>query len=220
MKKIIVVASIAALFAIGCKKTESVETQFYFAEAQPVNDSELTRLPEKYRGTYQGAAGDTLKVDSGAIYTEYAYRGSIPKDSVATVNKVGSYVNGKYRLKDEDEKNYTVREDKDSIYINGRYRDTLFAFSDAAKAKRINGQVVLSRKDSIYWKVSLLSIKNDSLSLRLLSRKEDYNLLQAKVKDISTNSDTTVVHIKPSRREFKTIIKLKLDADSKYKKIE
>lgn len=217
MKKRATLLIIAAIFAASCKK-ESVETDFYFAEAQPVNDSELSRLPDKYTGTYSGEEGDTLKIDDKAIYNQYSYITGISKDSLKAATGEGEYLSNAFRI-DSNKDNYIVREDKDSVYVRSTYRDTLFAFSDAAKAKRINGQVVLSRKDSVYWKVSLLTIKGDSLSLRLLSRKADYNLLQSKVKDISVNADTTVVHIKPSRSEFKSILKLKLGADRKYKKI-
>lgn len=217
MKKIAALIIIAAFFAASCKQ-EMVETNFYFAEAQPINDTELDKLPDRYIGTYIGNEEDTLVIDAKAMYNKFGYVTGISKDSLKAAAGEGEYLGNALRI-DGGKDNYIVKEDKDSVYLHTTYRDTLFAFSDAAKAKRINGQVVLSRKDSIYWKVSLLSLEKDSLSLRRLTQKTDYASLQAVVKNITVNGDTTVVQLKPTRKEFKKILKVKLGAERKYKKI-
>jgi hypothetical protein len=80
--------------------------------------------------------------------------------------------------------------------------------------------LILNTKDSIFWKVRLLTVKGDSLHIRYLSEKDEYGKLQALVKDIKSNSDTTLVQLRPTRREFKKITKLKLYGDMKFKRVE
>jgi len=216
MKKYIAIASLISL--VACKKYENLETEYYFHEPQPVNDSELKDLPSKYVNRYVDAYGDTLVIEPTSIYYRYYNIGAISKDSLA--GKEGEFIASATKIESspglEAKK---IKEDKDSVYIGYLRYDTLFRFSDAQKAKRMNGQLVLNTKDSIFWKIRLLTLKGDSLHIRYLSEKEDYSKLQALVKDIKSNSDTTLVQLKPTRREFKKITKLKLYGDMKFKRI-
>jgi hypothetical protein len=216
MKKYLAIFFLILLAA--CKK-EVVETEYYFSEPQPVNDSELKDFPSKFIHSYVDASGDTLVIESNTIYYRYYNINSVSKDSL--LGKEGEFLSSSTKIESspglEAKK---IKEDKDSVYIGYLHRDTLFRFSDLQKAKRMNGHLVLSTSDSIFWKIRLLTIKGDSLYIRYFSEKADYAKLQAVVKDIKNNNDTTVVELKPTRREFKKLLKLGLNGNMKFRRIK
>ena len=217
MKKYIAIASLISL--VACKKYENVETEYYFTEAQPVNDSELKDLPSKYINKYVDATGDTLVIEPNTIYYRYYNISAVSKDSL--LGKEGEFLSSSTKVESSPRLEVKkIKEDKDSVYVGCLSRDTLFRFSDVQKAKRMNGQLVLSTKDSVFWKIRLLTVKGDSLQIRYLSEKADYAKLQALVKDIKSNSDTTLVQLKPTRKEFKKLLKLKLDRNRKFRRIK
>lgn len=217
MKKYLAIVFLFSLAA--CKKYENVETEYYFTQAQPIDDPELKVLPSKYIDNYVNELGDTLVIEPNTIYYRYYNVSAVSKDSL--LGKEGEFISFSTKIESspglEAKK---IREDKDSVYIGYVRRDTLFRFSDAQKAKRMNGQLLLSTKDSTFWKIRLLSVNGDSLHIRYLSEKADYSKLRALVKDIKSNNDTTVVELKPTRREFKKISKLKLYGNMKFKTVK
>lgn len=124
------------------------------------------------------------------------------------IDSLGVLKNGKLTTNDT----YEVLDAEivgDSLYIKGIFGDTIFSFSPNKKAKRINGNLVISHKDSVYWGMNIISLKKDSLIIKYLSDKEDYNKIKSLVKNIEINDDTTVVRINPTRREFGRILKIK-----------
>ncbi len=120
---------------------------------------------------------------------------------------VGVYKNGKIYLKTGEIFNVTAK--KDSLIMTGILRDTIFKFSATQKAKRINGNVVLSTKDSIFWKVNIVSLQKDSLKIKHLSTRDDYIAIQPLVKNLKASTDTLFININPTRAEFRKILKLK-----------
>jgi hypothetical protein len=103
---------------------------------------------------------------------------------------------------------YNVEEKNDSLYMSATFIDTLFKLSSYHKAKLIDGSLILSRKDSVFWKMNILSILNDSLRWRHLSSKDDYTSLMSEISNIRTNQDTSEVYLKPTKVEFKRILSL------------
>jgi hypothetical protein len=221
MKKLIVITAIFSLFS--CKEHIAEETDgtaFYFDSPQPVNDSELSSLPSKFRGKYQINDAELTITDKN-IYYSYLEDGKLAKSDLDSLKDVISYKGNKL-VWTEGKRYivYDVKDEQDSIYYFRTRLDTVFNFSDRQKAKRINGQLVLSTKDSIFWEVKMLSLEKDSLKWKYFSYKTDYELLKPIVKDIIINADTTVIHVKPSRREFSKILSLKTLSLNKYKKIK
>ena len=221
MKKLVLIIAIYSF--VGCNKEIAEETDgtaFYFDSPQPVNDSELSSLPTKFRGDYQ--TGDVrLTITDKVIYHTYHDDGKVAKSELDSLKGTVSYKDNKL-VWHEDDKHivYNAKEEKDSIYYLRERIDTVFRFSERHKAKRINGQLVLSTKDSVFWQVKMLSLEKDSLKWKYFSYKSDYGLLKPVVKDISSNADTTVIRLKPTRREFGKILELKTLKANKYKKIK
>lgn len=222
MKKIIITVVLFALWS--CKETiveEDGGTTFYFDSPQPANDFELSSFPLKFRGVY--IIGDTeLHIDKKDIYYAYLEDGKFAKAEMDSL-KSGGIIYEKNELILKEGKHtivYNTKEEKDSIYFFRRRNDTIFKLSSTQKAKRINGQLILSTKDSVFWDVKMLTIEKDSLRWTYLTYKEDYLALKPIVKKMSINVDTTIVHLWPTRKELGKIMQLETLKSNKYKRIK
>jgi hypothetical protein len=99
--------------------------------------------------------------------------------------------------------------------------DTLFFFSETKKAKRINGDLILNEKDSIYWKVKMLSLNKNTLNIKVLYSDEDLKRMDSITKIHSKKIDSLSYIISPSRSEFKKFSKVKnFGFNSKFVKIK
>ena len=219
MKRCLVVLLIGIILASCIKREEIMRDgiDYYFDEPQPVNDSELQVIPVKFRGRYSGA-NSTLNITDLVIFTEDSFNAAFHK---SIIDSIGIYNNGKLTTNDTHDIFDAVIKG-DSVYIsNNDLRDTIFRISAVNKAKRINGDLVLSYKDSIFWKTKIISKIKDSLKIRNFNSVADYLILKPLVKNINTNRDTSVVHINPTRAEFKKILEIKtLGWELKYRKIK
>lgn len=200
MKKLVLIIAICSF--VGCNKEETDGTAFYFDNPQPINDSELSKIPSKFIGEYSNNSDKVLIVSESAIYEQV--NAMYPKKMI---DSIGKFSNGK--LTTYDNKVFYAEIVGDSLHIKGVFGDTIFKFSPNQKAKRINGQLVLSTKDSVFWQVKMMSLEKDSLKWKYFSYKNDYNRLKPIVKDININGDSTVIRLKPTRREFGKILELK-----------
>lgn len=214
MKKYLFLGLIG-LVLYSCKETAKGETEFYFDNPQPINDSELNSIPSKFIGEYSNGENEVLIVSQAAIYKQF--NAVYPK---AMIDSLGTFKNGKIKANDTHEI-FDAKIIGDSVYISGILGDTIFKFSPTQKAKRINGDLVISHKDSLFWKTNIITLRKDSLKIKFLSDREDYSQIKPLVKSIKINEDTTVVRINPTRREFGRILKIKkFGWEQGYKKVK
>ena len=214
MKKLFVGFILICLYSCRDVQAEGGSV-FYFDNPQPVNDSELSELPSGFRGTYNAGDRQRLVISDKIIYNETDFSETMLKSELDSVG--GIYKNGKFML---DGQMYSAVEQKDSLLLTGVLKDTIFMLSLTQKAKRINGQLVLSTKDSVFWKVNIVSLQKDSLKIRHLSTPDDYIAIKSLVKNLKSTADTSVVNINPTRAEFRKILKIKkLGWEKGYKKI-
>ena len=110
---------------------------------------------------------------------------------------------------------------KDSIEIYDRKIDTIFRFSDFQKAKRINGNLVISKKDSIFWKIKLYTFAKEKLTVKQLYSDSDLKKMDSITKVKAKMLDSSTYIITPSRAAFKEFFKLKdFGYDTHYKKVK
>lgn len=215
MKKCFVFILSGLLF-ISCKENAITgETEFLFDDPQPINDSELSSIPVKFRGEYEKGNGKMLHITDSTIFQDQtvAYHKS-------GIDSIGTLKNGKFTARDNHETLYAEQKG-DSVYFKGIFRDTIFSFSPIQRAKRVNGQLVLSYKDSVSWHIKIVAFEKDSLKIKSLMTREDYIKIQPLIKNSTTNSDTTIVNMKPTRKEFTKILKLKdFSHEMKFKKMK
>lgn len=128
-------------------------------------------------------------------------------------------VDGELITKDTKEK-FDVFKKGDSIELVKKSIDTLFRLSYNQKIKRIDGHLVLSIRDSVFWKIEIVSLEKNVLKFKNIYSPEDLKKLDS-VTDIKGKMlDSLSYLIKPTRKEFKNILKTKnLGDDRQYTKV-
>ena len=220
MKKAIFLIFIIT-FIVSCKKAESCADclTFYFENPQPVNDSELDHFPNRFRGLYMNKDSTFIIIDKDRILEEYSFKFKIHKKDIDSLKNEFDLVNN-YLISKHTKKKLDIRSIGDSLELTDKNTDTLFRFSYNQKAKRINSQLILSKRDSIFWKVKFLSLENNKIKFRNMHYPEDLKHLDSLTVIKSKKIDSLSYLISPTRSEFKKILKIKkLGDDQEYTKI-
>jgi hypothetical protein len=219
MKKIVLLFGVILLL-VSCKQSECPAGNMFFFEApQPINDSELTSIPNKFQGIYMNSDSVYLNIKKNIIYTESEFKFRIHKNQTDSLKQDFYIENGKYISKNKKEV-FNSKVIGDSIELAYKDVDTFFSFSDIQKAKRINGRLVLNQKDSIYWKVKLMSLNKNTITIKQLYSDNDLKRMDSITKNHSKMIDSARFIISPSRKEFSKFLELKnFGFDHKYRKI-
>ncbi len=213
MKKIVSFLLIACMFS--CKEVV-IGNDLYFEDTQPANDSDLKMIPNKFLGLYKDEDSVFLKIDKNLIIKYRFGKGRIHKTELDSLKEECYLINKKL----VDKKTKAVFEMKkigDSIELSNKEIDTIFQFSDVQKAKRSNGNLILNFKNDDYWQVNILSLENKILKFKYLS-VDDLPSIDSIIAIKSTMIDSSMYLLKPSKKEFKKILKQKLDIELLYKK--
>lgn len=220
MKKIYLLLGLLAIFC--CKRAdEPAEVGFAirFENPQPINDLELSKIPNKFRGLFMNADSVYFNITDKMILREYYNKSRFHKRLLDSI-KGEFYLKGNQYISKFNKDIYDYRYLGDSVEFSNRRIDTFFIFSDAQKAKRIDGQLILNYKDSIYWKIKTISLDKTMLKIKYIYSEEDLKRMDSVTKIKSTMIDSSLFILKPSRNEFKLIINLKKFGDEwEYKKI-
>ncbi|OOV16248.1 hypothetical protein BXU10_21975 [Flavobacterium sp. LM4] len=220
-KSILIIAVIVSI--ISCKKADAYAcadcVNLYFENPQPDKDSELDRFPNKFRGLYMNNDSTFIRIEESRILKEYFYKFKVHKLTLDSTKSEYDIVDGKIVTKETKDK-FDMFSKGDSVELIQKHIDTLFRFSLYQKAKRIDRQLILSRKDSMFWNIQFLSIEKNTLKFKNLCEREDLKKLDSVTKIKGKMQDYTSYLIKPTRSEFKKILKIKkLGFDQEYKKI-
>jgi hypothetical protein len=217
MKKYILVLGLLAF--LSCKKAEPAGLDFYFENPQPINDAELTKIPNKFQGLYMNSDSVFLNIKENSILEERFYNFKFHRKYIDSLKNEFVFSNGKCISK-EDKEVFDYRQLKDSIEFSKKRIDTFFVFSDSQKAKRFDGKLVFNFKDSIYWKVKSIRLEKNNLKIKYIYSKKDLKRIDSLTKVKSTMIDSSSFIVKPSRNEFKRILNLKhLGEDLEFRKI-
>lgn len=110
---------------------------------------------------------------------------------------------------------------KDSIELTHINLDTIFKFSENKIIKRINGNLVWSEKDSIYWRIRMLSLEKETLKIKHLYSEKDILKMDSITEKPSQKIDSTTFIIRPTRKEFGQFFKIKnFGYDQNFTKIK
>lgn len=220
VKKAIFILGIVTLI-VCCKKADACVGcfTFYFEMPQPASNSELDYFPYKFRGLYMNTDSTFIRIEEDRILEEYFYKFKVHKLTLDSTKSEYDIVNGKLITKDTKDK-FDMLPKGDSVELVQKHIDTLFRFSLYQKLKRIDGQLILSIKDSIFWKIQFLSIEKNILKFKNFYEKETLKKLDS-ITDIKSKMlDSSSYLIKLTRSEFKKILKTKnLGTDNEYKKV-
>ncbi|KAF2081579.1 hypothetical protein [Flavobacterium sharifuzzamanii] len=222
MKKLILILAILS-FVISCKKADApVEfggLAFLFESPQPINDSELSSFPSKFNGTYMSSDSTFLRIDDNGIFQDYFFKFRVHRQKLDSLKSEYDLIDGRLITKDKKEK-FDILKKGDSIELSQRDTDTLFRLSYNQKLKRINGQLVLSTRDSIFWKIKTITLEKDILRIKNIYLPQDLRKLDSVTTIKAKMLDSLSYLIKPTRKEFKNVLKIKeLGYDQVYKKV-
>ena len=193
-------------------------TYFLTPEFSAVENS-VSSFPNKFKGIYMSEDSLYLNITNDIIFSEREFKFRFHKNKIDSISQYFDIVNEKYISK-EDKEVFDSKKIGDSIEFSSKYLDTIFKFSDLQKAKRINGYLVLNQRDSIYWKVKLISINKNKLTIRQLYSDDDLKRMDSITKVHSKMIDSTSFVITPKRREFVKFLELKdFGFNQEYKKM-
>jgi hypothetical protein len=215
---------VLSVLMVSCKLSESEAipdgNNFYFENPQPINDSELSSFPNKFKGVYMSEDSLFLNITNYMIFSEREYKFRFHKNQLDSLKEYFDVVDSKYISKDKKEI-FNSKKVGDSIEFASKNIDTIFQLSDTQKAKRINGFLVLNQKDSIYWKVKLISLNKNTLTIKQLYSEDDLKRMDSITKIHSKKLDSLSYIISPSRKEFKSFNEIKdFGYDSKFIKVK
>ena len=207
MKKIFL-AHCILLLLISCKEISSQTDYIVFDKPQPDNDSELLSLPSKYLGEFRKNDSTFLFVEKKNIIEKNLWFITIDKDSISQITDEYDIKNNIITNKITKEK-YSIKPIKDNFIIEFQSFDTIFFFSENQKAKRINGNLILSQRDSIFWTTQIITIKNKILNIKKLNQPNDLKAIDSILNITSKTIDSTQTLLTPTRQQFAKILRLK-----------
>lgn len=221
MKKNFLILALV-IITVSCRKADAIMCDgcltFYFENSQPANDSELNGFPSKFKGLYENDS-TYIRIEEDRILKEYFYKSRIHKNFLDSLKQDYNVVGNQIIDKQTNEK-LDLYTKGDSLEIVKKNIDTLFRFSYNQKAKRINGQLVLSFRDSIFWRIRTISLEKNILRLKDIYLREDLVKLDSVTTTKGKMLDSISYLIKPTRKEFKNILKIKhLGIDQVFNKV-
>lgn len=218
----LVLIGLISISVLSCKKAEAVPYEgvvFLFNEIQPVDDNEIASFPNRFIGNYINNDSTYLIVDKKDVFYKWIDKSKISFELFKTLKDSMKLVQNKMYFQDNSSLEY--RRLKDSIEIKEIKYDTIFTISDNQKAVKINRTFVLNTKDSIYWKIRLVTFDKNNLKIKDLYSLNDIKRIDSlsKIKSIKTDSIMNVFQL--SRKEFRTILALKhLGFERNFRKID
>ena len=104
MKKLALFLLISIVF-ISCKEaiTIPIGNNFYFKNPQPINDSELNQIPNKFLGIYIYADSIKLNFTQNGIFQQTNYKFRIHKKNIDSLKTEFEISNANYFLKSSKE---------------------------------------------------------------------------------------------------------------------
>lgn len=206
---------------ISCKQIDAAYfgIDFLFKEPQPINDIEFKHFPNKLIGSYINQDSTYLIITDKVICNKWIARNNVSLSEFDSVKDSVKIIGNRMYLLDS-KKFFDFRKVKDSIEITHTYYDTIFSISNFDKANKIKGAFVLNTKDSIYWKIKVLSLDKKNLKLMTLVSEDDLARIDSLSKIKVQKIDSTRNVIELSKAEFKRMLTLKnLGHIQEYKKL-
>jgi len=222
MKNMFIIV-VMIMFLVSCKKIRARPCPdcfiFYFENPQPKDDTELDHFPVKFRGLYINKDSSFLTIKEDRMVYKYFGTYKMHKTEFDSIKQDYIIIGNQVTNKISNEKSL-MHAKGDSIEFKEIYLDTFFRLSYYNKLKRINGQLVLSRKDSIFWTTEIMSLNNKTLKIKEIYLPQDLKKLDSITAIKGEKLDSMSYLIKPTRTEFKKILRVKkLGTDQEYKKI-
>ncbi len=219
MKKISLLLLVSVLF-LSCKEHVLSDSFIYFNEAQPTNVDAITSIPQKYRGTYSMNDSREMNIQSKTIVVTQIDTIKATRSELDSIPGIQFKNNQVY---DTDRKIYYATLVKnDSITWKMTSSDTIFSFAENEVAKIYKSSLILNKQINGNEQVNVLKFNGNGLTEIQLGTKNDANVIQNRLhisrEIIIQNSDTTRIILKPTRADFRKLLRLEdFEYQNKYR---
>lgn len=206
----LVLIGIISISILSCKKAEAVPYEgvvFLFHTMQPEGDHEITLFPNRFTGNYINTDSTYLIVGKKDVFYKWIVKSKISFELFETLKDSMKLVQNKMYYNRNSFLEY--RRLKDSIEIKEIRYDTIFSISDNQKVVKINKIFVLNTRDSIYWKIRLITFKKNNVNIKDLYSINDKKRIDSLSKIKSTEFDSVKNIFQLSKKEFRTMLALK-----------
>lgn len=207
---------------ISCKQADAVPyygIDFLFKASQPIDDREVNHFPNRFIGNYMNQDSTNLVIENKTVYYKWTTKSNISFSAFDSIKDSQRVFENRIYF---DNEFVEFRKLKDSIEITDSNYDTIFSISSFQKVKRVKNSIVFNTKDSIYWKIKILTLDDyNKLTLKTIVSDEDLIRMDSLSKIKAQKIDSTKIIVQLSKKEFKKMLTLKrFGYDQNFKKID
>lgn len=205
MKKIILVFSFIVLFA-SCSKKESVFIEF--SENQPLDVEEVAEISDNFFGNYISADSSFISIRKDKIIHHWFSDEMIStkeKDSLSYLTFDKNYV-----IDNTTKQKVKLIQKNDSLFWKMKHADTTCV--DDFVLKIFKDAIVLNSESDGKIYVNIYKKENNQIRQFYLGSEEDFKMLQKEIKiehTFSYNENDTTVTLKPTRADFRKLLRKK-----------
>ena len=182
----------------------------YYNEPQPVNVDEVTSFPKKYIGTFGRDYSHQLKVESKYVINSVIDSFDATKKQMDSLPELEFRNNVVYDK--ATQKAYKTFVKNDSIQWEIKRLDTLFSFAKNETAKIYKSSLIFNTEKDGKYLVNIIKFDFMSNKYLQLGTRKDFvkikNELKIPFEATIENNDTSFVILKPSRADFRKLLRL------------
>jgi hypothetical protein len=199
---------VATLFS--CKNDQLTDSYIYFKEPQPIDVETVANFPKKCIGTFGHDYSNLLKVESKYVIKVEIESFDATKKQMDSLPELEFKNNIVYDK--ATQKAYKTFVKNDTIQWETERLDTIFSFAENESAKIYKSSLILNKEVNGKYLVNIIKFDFSSNKyLQFGSRKDFIKIneqLEIPFEANVENNDTTFVILKPSRADFRKLLRL------------
>ena len=206
--KIAFLVLVATLFS--CKNDQLTDSYIYFNEPQPTDVESVTKFPNKYIRTFNRDYSHQLKVESKYVIKVEIESFEATKKQMDSLQDVVFKNNVVYDK--ATQKAYKTFVKNDTIQWEAERLDTIFSFAENEVAKIYKSSLILNKEVNGNYLVNIIKFDFSSNKYLQFGTRKDFIKIKEQLKipfeANVENNDTTFVILKPSRADFRKLLRL------------
>ena len=205
------IATLIILMSIfSCRNEQLSNSYIYFDEPQPTDVENVFSFPKKYTGTFGRDHSHLLKVESKYIINIEIASFNATKNQLDSLPELEFKNNRVYDK--ASQKVYKTIVKNDNIQWEVEQLDTLFSFAENETAKIYKSSLILNKAIDGKYQVNIIKFDFASNKYLQLGTQKDFTIINNFLKipfDANIeNNDTTYVVLKPSRSDFRKLLRM------------
>jgi hypothetical protein len=194
----------------SCKNDQLTDSYIYFNEPQPTDIEGITSFPKTYIGTFGQDYSHLLKIESKYVIKIEVNSFDATKNQLDSLPELEFKNNSVYDK--ATQKVYKTFVKNDTIQWEIEQLDTLFSFAKNETAKIYKSSLILNAAIDGKYQVNIIKFDFSSNKYIQLGTRKDFTKINTLLKipfDANLeNNDTTYVVLKPSRSDFRKLLRI------------